>query len=225
MAPRNPGKTTASVLRFPKRSNLAEQQKILRISPEYQGLCLLYAHNALSRDKLYAVKVLCWARLANGADVALLPWLNGVSRSTELLDPDSGQAQGYYDPGSERRFSDIPDHHVAALDALCRNLAPQSKAVIQEIPDLIGSHAALADPKGTFLLEPVLSWQLDGNGELHGLIANMDKATQSPILAGDTCLYRVQEESNFRYFFQYHIANQIKAGGDLATRALSQLLL
>jgi hypothetical protein len=71
----------------------------------------------------------------------------------------------------------------------------------------------------------VLSWQLDGNGELHGLIANIDKATQSLILAGDASLYRVQEESNFRYFFQYHIANQIKSGGYLASRGLSQLLL
>jgi hypothetical protein len=149
MAPRNLGKRMASILPFPKYSNLAEQQKILCIPPQHQGLSLLYAHHPLSRDKLYAIKVLCWAGFANGEEVALLPWLTGVSRSTELRDPDSGQAQSYYDPVSERRFSDIPHHNVAALDTLCRNLAPQSKAVIQEIPDLIGSHAALADPKDT----------------------------------------------------------------------------
>jgi hypothetical protein len=49
-------------------------------------------------------------------------------------------------------------------------------------------------------------------------------ATHFPILIGDACLFAVQNAPTFRYFFQYHIANQIKAGGPVATRALSQLL-
>ena len=118
MAPRNPCKSSsAKIIPFPQRPSRVEQHKILRVSPEYEGLCLLYAHHVLSRDKLYAVKILGWARLANGKDVALLPWLNGVARCIDLLDPASGQSQGYYDPAKERRFSEAPPHLLAPPDA------------------------------------------------------------------------------------------------------------
>ncbi|WP_269619194.1 hypothetical protein [Zhongshania sp. BJYM1] len=225
MAPRNPGKpSSAKIIPFPLRSSRDEENRILRVSPEYEGLCLLYAHHALSRDKLYAVKILCWARLANGQNVAVLPWLNGVSRCIDLTDPQTGLSQGYYDPRSTRHFSEAPPHHIAALDAMLEYPAPLSATVVQEVPDLIGSHAALLSDEQQFALEPVISWRLYEDGKLEALVADMDLARHSPVLSNDESLYPVQRESNFRYFFQYHIANQIKAGGQIATRALSQLL-
>lgn len=224
MAPRNNGNkpSSAKIIPFPLRSTRTEQHRILRVSPEYDGLCLLYAHHALSRDKLYAVKILGWARLANGQTVAILPWLNAISRCIDLNDPESGQSQGYYDPSSGSHFSETPPHHLAALDAMSHYSS--TTAVIQEIPDLIGSHAALLGDNQQFLLEPVISWRLHKDGRLEAQVADLSLAQHSPILAGDECLYPVQQEANFRYFFQYHIANQIKAGGQIATRALSQLL-
>ncbi|WP_339674550.1 hypothetical protein [uncultured Zhongshania sp.] len=225
MAPRNPGKpSSAKIIPFPLRSSRTEQHRILRISPEYEGLCLLYAHHALSRDKLYAVKILAWARLANGQDVAILPWLSGIVRCIDLKDPESGQTRGYYDPRSSRHFSDIPPHHAAALDAMCEYPQQSGMHIVQEIPDLIGSHAALLSDDKQFLLEPVISWRLHSDGKLEALVADLSLARESPVLPSDECLYPVQREGNFRYFFQYHIANQIKAGGQIATRALQQLL-
>ena len=225
MAPRNLGKSSsAKIIPFPQRPSRAEQCKILRVSPEYEGLCLLYAHHALSRDKLYAVKILGWARLANGRNVALLPWLNGISRCIDLVDPDSGQCQGYYDPAKEQRFSEMPPHHQAALDVMSDYPAPNKGDFVQEFPDFIGSHAALLGEKREFELQPIISWRLQENGDLDAMVADINEATHFPILAGDACLFAVQKHQDFRYFFQYHIANQIKAGGLVATRALSQLL-
>ncbi|CAA0089584.1 Uncharacterised protein [Zhongshania aliphaticivorans] len=225
MAPRNNGKpSSAKIIPFPSRSTRVEQHKIVRISPEYEGLCLLYSHHALSRDKLYAVKILAWARLANGQNVAILPWLSGISRCIDLNDPDTGLAQGYYDPRNTRHFSETPPQHIAALDAMCQYPHDIESHIIQEIPDLIGSHAALLGDKQEFILEPVISWRLLANGKLEALVADVNLAQHTPVLAQDECLYPVQQETNFRYFFQYHIANQIKAGGQIATRAISQLL-
>lgn len=225
MAPRNLGKSsTAKIIPFPSQPSRLEQHKILRVSPEYEGLCLLYAHHALSRDKLYAVKILAWARLANGRNVALLPWLNSMSRCIDLLDPESGQSQGYYDPTRERRFNEVPPHHIAALDVISDYPAPAKGDFIQEFPDFIGSHAALLGEKREFELQPVISWRLQQNGCLDAMVADISLATHFPVLAGDPCLFAVQKNPAFRYFFQYHIANQIKAGGPVATRALTQLL-
>lgn len=225
MAPRNFGKSSsAKIIPFPQRPSRVEQHRILRVSPEYEGLCLLYAHHALSRDKLYAVKILGWARLASGENVALLPWLNTISRCIDLDDPEAGQSQGYYDPGKERRFNEVPPHHIAALDIMMTYPKPAVDDFVQEFPDFIGSHAALLGENKEFELQPVISWRLEQNGHLDAMVANIRLARHSPILAGDPCLFAVQKNPTFRYFFQYHIANQIKAGGPVATRALSQLL-
>jgi hypothetical protein len=225
MAPRNNGKPLPEkVIPFPLRHSRTKHHRILRITPEYEGFCLLYAHRALNCKKLYAVKILGWARLANGQNVAVLPWLNRVHRCIDLNDHDSGLAQGYYDPRSTRYFNDTPPHHIAALDAMSQYPQSASEAIVQEIPDLIGSHAALLGDDRQFLLEPVISWRLHHDGKLEAMVADLSLASHSPILANDKCLYAVQGQANFRYFFQYHIANQIKAGGHIATRALSQLL-
>lgn len=223
MAPRDTGKApSATILPFPRRP---EERKILRVVPDYEGNCLLYAHHALSRDKLFAIKILCWARLADGSHVALVPWLADVARCTDLRDPASGRAEGYYAPGPKRPFSEIPPQYRAALDAMDNVDGAARHHLVQDIPDLIGSHAAMIKPEQqTFMLEPVVSWKLFSDGAMEAMVADLNKATQYPILPGDPCLYCAQQSGQFRYFFQYHIANQIKAGGQIATRALQQLL-
>jgi hypothetical protein len=226
MEPRKPGTAavSAKILPFPDPARREDSQKILYLSPEFEGLCLLYAHHALSTDKLYAVRILCWARLADGRDVALVPWLKGIARCTDLNNPESGEAQGYYHPTSDRQFSSVPEHHVQALNALSER-GSSGKGIVQEIPDMTGSHAALIRGDETkFHLEPVVSWQLDDTGVMTAMVADQDRATQWPVLPGDDCLYPATPEYGFRYFFQYHIANQIKSGGAMATRALNSLL-
>lgn len=229
MTPRNPGPpSTAKILPFPSQRSKAEQRKILRLSPEYDGQCLLYKHQALSSDKLYAIRILCWARLADGRTVALVPWLGGVSRCIDLDNPQTGQASGYYDPKSERCYSAPPEHHVTALNAILESRPasgkPGTSGTIQEIPDMIGSHAAILNEEEEYVLESVVSWQLCENGDMKAMLADPRKITQLPVLAGDPCLYAAQDNVGFRYYFQYHIANQIKNGGAMSTRALNKLL-
>ena len=231
MTPRNPGpSSTAKILPFPVQRSKAEQRKILRLSPEYDGQCLLYKHQALSSDKLYAIRILCWARLADGRTVALVPWLSSVSRCIDLDNPQTGQANGYYDPKTERCYSAVPGHHISALDTILESTPGRSaektgdKRTVQEIPDMIGSHAAILNDDEEYVLESVVSWQLCENGDMRAMLADPRKITQLPVLAGDPCLYAAQDNVGFRYYFQYHIANQIKNGGAMSTRALNKLL-
>lgn len=223
MATRNPGTTpSAQILPFP--STPTRRQAIVALSPEFQGYCLLYSHHALSTEKLYAIRILCWARLADGRDVALVPWLSGVARCSDLNHADTGLFQGYYDPVTERRFSAPPDHHQAALNSLVSHANTPSSGVLQEIPDLTGSHAALLNDSHEFQLEPIVSWQLLACGTMQAMIAKPENVTQQPVLPGDPCLYPATEAIGLRYYFQYHIANQIKRGGEMSARALNSLI-
>lgn len=224
MAPRNTGtSSSATILPFPRRTQRPDNRRILRIIPDLEGNCLLYSHHALSTEKLFAIKILAWAQLADQRFVALVPWLTGVAKCTDLQNPQDGQSQGYYAPAPQRTFSEIPPQYRAALEAM--PASSDSNGLVQEFADLVGTHAAMiTGEEQSFALEPVVSWRLYSDGRLEAMIADTDKATQFPILSGDPCLYSAQQSGNFRYFFQYHIANQIKAGGQIATRALQQLL-
>ena len=221
MATRQSGSThSAKILPFTPSSS-----RIRCISPAYEGHCLLYSHHALSRDKLYAIRILRWARLADGRDVAVVPWLNDISHCRDLNDAETGLAVGYYDPACDDRFDTLPSQHRAALDALSEQVAmDKAHGILQEIPDLIGSHAAMVKDSDELVLEPVVSWQLRGDGRMQAMLADPERITQQPVLPGDPCLYAADHESGLRYYFQYHIANQIKNGGAMSTRILGQLI-
>jgi len=45
----------------------------------------------------------------------------------------------------------------------------------------------------------------------------------TPVLPGDGCLYPADKNEDFRYFFQHHIANKIKAQDPEAMAAISLL--
>ena len=59
-------------------------------------------------------------------------------------------------------------------------------------------------------------------GEFLGAIADLEQLR--PILPGDDCLYPAEENPHFKYFFQHHIANKIKAKDPEAIAAISQLV-
>src|SRR5690606_26766406 len=84
--------------------------------------------------------------------------------------------------------------------------------VIQEIPDTIGTHAMLVEPGAdSLLLAEVLSWRLCSDGSTHAMLVEDSEVVSTPVLPGDNCLYAADQKPEFRYFFQHHIANQIKA--------------
>jgi hypothetical protein len=173
------------------------------------------------------MKVLCWGLQANGDVVGIVPWLNKVSSCTELDDPYYGNWEGYYDEHTSDVFYDAPAHKVAELEKALEYFGDQFEddEVVQEIPDSIGTHAMLdCKEANRLILTDVLSWRLYGDGHLEAMIINEDLVDETPILPGDPCLYPVSENQDFRYFFQHHIANQIKAENPAALAAIELLL-
>ena len=202
-------------------------QRVIRLAPELDGLEMLYSNEA-SEDKLFSWKILCWALQANGDVVAMVPWLGEIIPCQEIADPLNGQFEGYYDPGIDEIFFDAPIHKIVELETAaeyyeCKSDDPST--VVQEIPDMIGTHAVLANTENnTLILQEVVSWRLTHDGQISGTIIDTEKVESTPVLPGDSCLYSVNEEANFKYFFQHHIANKIKSEDPEALAAISLLV-
>ena len=93
---------------FAKRgSRDVEQHRFVRLSPEYDGISMLYS-NTRSKNTLYTMKVLCWGLRANGDVVGLVPWLNKAVPCPSLANPVSGEWEGYYDPDTDDTGSGAP---------------------------------------------------------------------------------------------------------------------
>ncbi len=213
---------------FTKQSYVPQWDKrFIRLSPELDGLEMLYS-NESSEDKLFSLKVLAWGLRANGEVVGLVPWLNDIIPCEAIKDPLNGQWEGYFDPGIDEIFTEPPIHKVVELETAaeyydyeCEN--PQD--VVQEVPDLIGTHAVLNDTEqSSLLLQEVVSWRLHNDGTISGMLIDDQKIESTPVLPGDSCLYPAQGHDNFRYFFQHHIANKIKSKDPEALAAISLLV-
>lgn len=202
-------------------------QRFIRLAPELDGLEMLYS-NDTSDDKLFSLKVLCWGLRANGDVVGLVPWLNDIVACPDICDPLNGQWEGYYDPGIDEVFFDAPMHKVVELETAADYYELQCENaddVIQELPDTIGTHAVLATEETNRLnLVEVISWRLQHDGSLYGMLTDLNKVVSTPVLPGDDCLYSAQKSDQFRYFFQHQIANKIKAEDPEALAAISLLV-
>src|SRR5690606_31351212 len=86
----------------------AATPRIVRLSPEYDGIELLYA-NDRPQDKLLALRVLAGAMPDSGEVAAMVPWLKPVVRPPELRDPLNGRWVGYRLPDSQYLFTDAPE--------------------------------------------------------------------------------------------------------------------
>lgn len=200
-------------------------RRILRISPECDGLELLYS-NDNHPDKLFSLKVLCWAIRDDDEVVAMVPWLGDVVAATELEDPLNGHWEGYRLPDGDHLFHAPPRHKFDELQAALAFFGTPAKhqPVVQEIPDTIGTHAVFSDDDfHTISLVEVVSWRLTGEGELLAMVADEQEVTQTPVLAGDPCLKPAQKQDDFRYFFQHAIANRIKERDPEALAAIAML--
>ncbi|WP_370981452.1 hypothetical protein [Agaribacterium sp. ZY112] len=204
-----------------------EEARFVRLSPELDGLEMLYS-NESSTDKLFSLRILCWALQADGQVVGLVPWLDGVVACQEIQDPLNGQFEGYYDPGIDELFFEAPIHKVVELESAAEYYEYQYNdpaEIVQEIPDFIGTHAVMTNTETrTLTLQEVVSWRLHHDGVILGMIVDENKVQSTPVLPGDESLYACQSHDNFRYFFQYHIANKIKSEDPEALAAISVLV-
>ena len=203
------------------------QDRIVRMAPELDGLEMLYTNDS-SKDRLYSLKVVCWALRESGEVVGMVPWLNQVVPCTEIDDPLNGRWEGYRDPGTNDIFYTPPSHKVMELELAEQFYHLESTgndAIIQEIPDAIGTHAVLTENGfRSFVLIEVLSWRLMADGTIHAMLVDEDKVKSTPVLPGDPCLYSAQEQAEFKYFFQHRIANKIKEQDPEALAAISMLI-
>lgn len=209
-----------------------DNERLIRLSPEYEGLCMLYSTHDSPPDRFFTMRILCWAIRNSGEVVALVPWLNKILPCTMLAPPFHGQFEGYFDPQTEEVFSEPPPHKVTELETAvyyydCSNKYSGDQAAqrqLQEIPDTIGTHAMLtAEDSHSLILTEVISWRLMGDGHLQAMLIDDDLIDETPVLPGDPCLYPAETSSHFRYYFQHQVANQIKAEDPDAMAAVAML--
>ena len=213
-----------NVVSFSPRRKAAKPP-ILRLSPEYDGIELLYA-NDHHPDKLFSLKILAWARLANGDTVAMVPWLKEPVTAMALADPLNGRWEGYRLPGSDYLFVEAPEHKVQEMDAALSFFGkPQpGEQAIQEIPETIGTHAVFSEDNfHTISLMEVVSWKLFADGTLSAMVAQENDPVETPILPGAECLTTAQSRPAVRYFFQHGIANKLKERDPEALAAVAML--
>lgn len=200
--------------------------KILRIAPEYDQLEILYSNN--TSHKFYSLKIVCWALRQQGDVVAMVPWLDKIVACTELRDPLNGHWEGYRDPYSEAIFYAPPSHKIIELETSAEYYGVcqlPDNAILQEIPDAIGTHAVFTDNGfHSFTLMEIVSWRLLANGYLQGMLIDEKRITFTPVLPGDNCLFPAQDHPHFKYFFQHTIANKIKTQDPEALAAISLLV-
>jgi hypothetical protein len=202
-------------------------RRIIRLAPELDGLEMIYS-NETHPEKLFSVKILCWALRADGEVVGLVPWLDDIMPCTDIQDPLNGHWEGYYDPGIDEVFFEAPIHKVLELETAAEYYdveCDSEQDVVQEIPDTIGTHAVLSsDGFKNIVLKEVVSWRLLNNGDIESMLIDDDKVIDTPVLPGDKSLYAAKTDAAFKYFFQHHIANKIKARDPEALAAISMLV-
>lgn len=201
--------------------------RFIRLAPELDGLEMLYSNEA-SGEKLFSLKILCWALRADGEVVGLVPWLDDIIACPDIEDPLNGTFEGYYDPGIDELFFEPPIHKVVEVETAAEYYDYQCEHpndIVQEIPDTIGTHAVLSETGfRSLILQEVVSWRLHNDGSICGMIVDEKKVESTPVLPGDNCLYPAQVHNAFRYFFQHHIANKIKSEDPEALAAISLLV-
>lgn len=227
-APRTSSSDNVVDLFSGKTFSALDNERFIRLSPEYDGLCMLYSTSQSSPEKFYSMKILCWGIRENGEVVGLVPWLNEIVPCDAINDPELGLYAGYYNIATEQIFFAAPVHKVLELETVTDNAeAPTSRdkgQLLQEIPDTIGTHAMLtADDDHSLILTEVISWRLMGDGSIEAMLIDEAAVDVTPVLPGDNCLYPARENVHFRYYFQYKIANQLKSEDPDAMAAIELL--
>lgn len=204
----------------------SNNQRFTRLAPEYDGLEMLYSNEG-NPKKLFSIKILCWALQSDGEVVGLVPWLDDIVACKKIQDPLNGCWEGYYDSINDEIFYEAPVHKIIELETAAEHYrdCKISNNIAQEIPDTIGTHAVLSnDGFRSITLKEVVSWRLTTSGTIECMLIQDSLVSSTPVLPGDTCLYSGKSEEAFRYFFQHHIANKIKARDPDALEAIAMLV-
>lgn len=208
---------------------------IVRIVPEASGIRMLYA-NVDQPDRLVAVPLLAWALDDCGDIVGLVPWLDEILPCQVVADKFSVLWEGYYCAASDEIFFEPGEEIISQLTLSARYNKPtnktietglsQPRTIIQEIADPVGTHALLLnEDNDSLLLTSVISWALDEDGQLHGMLADDNAIDKLPVLPGDACLYSADQAENFRCFFQRDIAEQIRTQHPETLEAIEHLFV
>lgn len=222
-------KSSENVIDIFTRQPVANQdsRKVIRLAPELDGLEMLYSNDS-NPNKLFSMKILCWALRANGEVVAMVPWLNDIVSCDELNDPLNGHWEGYYDAGIDEIFYEAPLHKIVELESSAEYYEAsfeKTDDVVHELPDNIGTHAIITyNNFASFSLVEVVSWRLLHNGRIQAMLIDDNKIDSTPVLPGDPCLFAAQNHPGFKYFFHHRIANKIKSNDPEAMAAFSLLV-
>jgi len=242
---------------FTGRSIVAPiKHSIIQICPETTGIKIIYAnHN--QPDRLISVPILCWALRSDGKTVGMVPWVGEITDCTRIDEEYDIIWEGYYLQSAGTIFSDPPEAITAQLATAMRflpsdltvnhisghllNTNTNEKNIIQEIPDLIGTHGLVLNTNEavndrqesdsvkykahrTLILTPVISWALDFEGEMHGMLVDEKCVEKTPVIPGDDCLYYASSNPNFFCYFQRDIADQIRLRNPETIAAIEKLL-
>lgn len=216
--------TNAEVIDF-RQHQKTVQSSISRVIPENDGIEMLYSND--NSEQIFSLKVLCWALWEDGQIDGMVPWLNRLVPCRSLKDPLNGHWEGFLDPTTGQVLFEAPEYKAEFLKSSAHYYSMDSDSptdVIQEIPDMIGSHAVFTqDQFETFTIQEVHSWRLYSDGSVLAMAVEEDDVHSTPVLPGDDCLYSVQHRKDFHYFFQHSIANKLKARDPDALAAMAHL--
>lgn len=201
---------------------------LVRLAPELDGLEMVY-QLAASPDTYYGLPILAWGLREDGSVVGLVPWMESLAACHELDSHESGFFVGYRDPETDEIFELPPDHKYDELNAAASYFEYEASSeitLIQQLPDTLGTHAlCMNHPNAPWHMKPVYGWRLYSNGSIEAMVADEQKATMTPILLGDKCLYDAHSRHQTVYFFQRHIANRILEEDPATLEALAMMVV
>lgn len=209
------------------RERQLARRRLVRLAPELDGLEMLY-HLASDPDTLYGMPLLAWGMQEDGDIVGLVPWMEALTPCHQLDDPEHGHFVGYRDPETEEIFHSPPDHKVFELEHAAAYFdyeATSEPTLIQQLPDTLGTHALCMDNDDQpWQLKQVFGWRLYSNGDVEALLVDEERIENTPVLAGDACLYPGHSRHDVVYFFQRIIANRIKQEDPATLEALALMV-
>ena len=191
---------------FSRRSDRPQrEQRTDFISPELSGMQMIY--RCSEQERYYALPVLCWGLMSNGAVEGLVPWQDEVRICRDVKLAYGGKFVGYQTSGSNSISEQAPLPKIAELQAMSEEAEATDG---QMIPEIIGTHAlVLTDNEGGFDLKPVVAWSLV-DGQLEGMFLKNYEQRHKP-LSEQAKLTATQAGKTFAYYFHYAIAKRIKA--------------
>lgn len=209
------------------RQKRQARQRLLRLSPELDGLEMVYSLTS-DPDSLFGMPVLAWGLRECGDVVGLVPWMEILTPCDQLDDAEHGCFVGYRDPETEELLETPPLHKICELEQAAAYFDYEETpdiTLIQQLPDTLGTHAlCIDDASRPGQLKQVFGWRLYSDGNIEALLADETLIQSTPILPSDTCLYPGHSRHRLVYFFQRSIANRIREQDPQTLEALAMMV-